>query len=579
MSFAGADIPFVGGAYEAPDLLQNAQKLINWYCEVSGENPKEAVALLATPGLNPIIGTKAGPVRGMWVLPGGLTALIVTGDTCYLMGVTVPATQTSIAQFAIQTVGTLLTNSGYVCIRDNGVLFGGLGGYAVLVDGLYGYLFRIAGGGSAVLTANVAVGSPTITLTGAPNYAFIAGATLSDSAAFIPGGTTILSNDYNALTITMSANATGTQVGDVITATLPGFQRITDPAFLGASRVAFIEGWLIFNQPGTRTFYTNAPVPYTVNFAGAFYALKDSSTDNLVTLFEQNRELWLIGERTSEVWFNSGGANFAFSRIPGVGPQVGCSAPHSITRFGDSLCWLAKNEQGENTVNITQQYALERISTHAIEFALASYPVVSDAIGWAYQEDGHTFYVLLLPTADKTWVYDGASGFWHERLSWDSGSGVYHRTRANCYIDFADIRMVGDYTSGQIHRQDRAFYTDAGMVIRRQRRCPHVWSRENRKRVFMSAIQIEFTPGVGLQVGQGVNPQAMLRWSNDAGFTWSNEHWTTIGAAGATRNRAIWRRLGQARDRIYELNFTDPVECDIVGASLFGEPEEDADAA
>ena len=78
-------------------------------------------------------------------------------------------------------------------------------------------------------------------------------------------------------------------VGGPVTVTLPVFQQITDPAFLGADHVAFIEGWLIFNQPGTRTFYTTAPVPYTISFAGAFYALKDSSTDNLVTLQENNQ--------------------------------------------------------------------------------------------------------------------------------------------------------------------------------------------------------------------------------------------------------------------------------------------------
>jgi hypothetical protein len=66
----------------------------------------------------------------------------------------------------------------------------------------------------------------------------------------------------------------------------------------------------------------------------------------------------------------------------------------------------------------------------------------------------------------------------------------------------------------------------------------------------------------------------MLRWSNDGGFTWSNEHWLPIGAAGATRNRAKINRLGQARDRVYEINFTDPTPRDIIGATLFGEAED-----
>jgi len=578
LSNDGADFGFVGGAYEAPDLVQNAQRLINWYVEVGGEEPKEPLALLGCPGLNPILGTQAGPVRGFWVLPGNATALVVTSNTVYLMSVTVPATQNAIAQFAIASVGTLLTNSGYVCIRDNGVLFGGLGGYAVLVDGTYGYLYRIAGAGTVTMQGSVTNGSFTLTPTGNLNYAFIVGATLSDAAVAIPPGTTVASISFNSVTITMSAAATASPGAETITATLPAFQQIMDPAFLGADRVAFIEGWLIFNQPGTRTFYTTAPVPYTVDFAGSFYALKDSSTDNLVTLMENNRELWLVGERTTEVWFNSGGANFAFSRIPGVGPQIGCSAKHSIVRLGTALGWLARNEQGENMVVVTDQYSWRRVSHHGVDHAIASYPLVSDAIAYAYQEEGHLFFMLTFPTADVTWCFDANSERWHQRLSYDPNAGVFHRHRSNCFADFADVRLVGDYTTGQIHQMSRSFYTDAGNPLLCVRRCSHIWSRQNRERIFYSSLQIEFTPGVGLNTGQGSNPQAMLRWQDEYG-QWSNQHLATIGAIGATRNRAIWRRLAEARDRIYECTFSDPVQRDIVGATLFAQPEASGEEA
>ena len=63
-------------------------------------------------------------------------------------------------------------------------------------------------------------------------------------------------------------------------------------------------------------------------------------------------------------------------------------------------------------------------------------------------------------------------------------------------------------------------------------------------------------------------PQAMLRWSNDGGSTWSNEHWVTIGQQGRYKNRAIWRRLGMARDRVFEVVVTDPVNAVIVSANL-----------
>jgi len=583
--FDGSDIGFCGPAYEAPMLLQDAERCINWFLELD-KNPKAKMpyALLAAPGLNPIISTITGAVRGAWVLPGNLTALFVVSSTCYLVTVTTSATQTNIAQFSIQSVGTLLTNAGRVVIRDNGVLFNGLGGYAVLVDGTFGYFYRIAGAGTVTFTGNLTIGTPTISFSVGqlvPNYLLVSNAaTLTDSLGAIPA-TTIQSISFTANTITLNANATSNQTGDTFTLSIPRFGQINDPAFLGASRIAFIEGWLIFNQPGTRTFYTNAPVPYTLTFAGAFYALKDSSTDNLVTLHENNRELWLVGERTTEVWYNSGGTSFAFSRLPGVGPQMGCSAQHSITRVGPNLMWLGQNEQGQNLVVMTNQYAILPVSNHGVENAISSYYLVSDALGDCYEDRGHLMYILTFPVADVTWCFDlkiwsdtnGEAGWW-QRLSWDSATGTYHRHRGNCFVNFANLRLWGDYQTGQIHQQDRNFYTDAGNVLRGQRRTPHIWSKEDRNRIFQSSMQVEFKAGTGLQTGQGSSPQAMIRWSDDGGQTWSNEIWAPIGAAGQTRDRAMVMQLGEARDRVYEVNVTDPISRDIIGATLFGERQE-----
>jgi hypothetical protein len=572
--FQGGDFGLVGAAYSPAMTLQDTQESINFYLEIDNQkDPKMPLALLGCPGLNNLNwDTVVGESRGDWVLPGGQQALVVVSDIVYIVKITVAATQTSIPQYSVTQVGTLLTNAGPVCIRDNGVLVDGEGGYAVIVDGQYGYYYLLSGVTyQNQFQGSTTISSPTITLPGDLPVGLIVASTptLSDALGYIPAGTNIVSVDTIGLTITMSANATQTSSPETITLTIPPFGQITDAGFLGAQRIAFIEGWLIFNQPGTRTFYTTGPTPYSVLFPGAFFSLKDSSTDNLITLFENNRELWLIGERTTEVWYNAGLTNFAFSRIPGVGPQIGCAAVNSITRMGAQLAWLAKNEQGENVVVMSAQYSWQRISNHGVEHAISQYSVVDDAIGYAYEEEGHVFYMLTFPTADVTWCYDMTTSQWHKRLSWDPIAAVYHRHRSNCYMDFGDVRIVGDYQNGQFYQMSRQFYSDAGLPLRALRRTPHVWQKTNRGRVFFSQLQIEFTPGVGLQTGQGSNPQCMLRWSSDGGFTWSTEQWSGIGAAGETRNRAIWYLLGEDRDRVWEASITDPVPRDIIGATCF----------
>jgi hypothetical protein len=573
--YTGHDFGFVGGFSEMPMVLQNAQRLINFYVQKDPDpNAKEQLALLGCPGLNPVMQGVVGQGRGAWVLPGSQQALVAISNILYISTITVPATQTSIAQYSLVQVGTLLTNAGPVVMRDNGVLTGGLGGYVLIVDGTYAYYYLISGVPYSNVFTAATNGTTLLVFPGTlPNGLIVANTpTLSDSAGQIPAGTTVVSVDTIGLTLTMSLAATGTTPSDTVTLTIPVFGRITDPGLLpNPQRIWFIEGWLGVNSGGTRTFYTTGPTPYQILFPGLFESLKDSSSDNLVTHMENNREAWEIGERTAEVWFNSGGANFSFSRIPGVGPQIGCAAVHSIARAGPQLVWLGRNEQGQNIVVITSSYSWEKISTPAIDYEIAQYPVVSDAIGYAYEEGGELFYMLTFPTADVTWCFDFTSQLWHQRASYDPVGGVFHRHRSNFYMDFGDVRLVGDYQTGQIHQMSRAFFTDAGNPLRCVRRTPHVWAKGMRERLFFAQLQVEFTPGVGLQTGQGSSPQAMLRFSDDGGFTWSNEIWVSIGAAGETKNRAIWYQLGRARDRVWEVNFTDPVQRDIIGATLYAE--------
>lgn len=68
------------------------------------------------------------------------------------------------------------------------------------------------------------------------------------------------------------------------------------------------------------------------------------------------------------------------------------------------------------------------------------------------------------------------------------------------------------------------------------------------------------------------DPQVMLHWSDDGGKTWGNEHWVSAGAIGKFLTRILWRRLGRARDRVYELVVTDPIPWRIVDAYLDASP-------
>lgn len=344
----------------------------------------------------------------------------------------------------------------------------------------------------------------------------------------------------------------------------------SDGAFTGGTIVDIVDNYFVYNRPNTQQFAASnllSPITYGLSFASKF-----TGPDNLVSLICDHGQVYLLGENTSEVWADTGTFPFAFQRIPGSSSQHGISAPFSVARLGNSFAYLARNNRGQAEIVMMNGYFPQRISTHAVENTLVD-KYVGDAIAYTYQLEGHEVYVISFPTIDLTWAYDSTTQMWHKWL-WVDSNNIYHRHRSNCSAFFQGLVLVGDWQNGQIYQLDPNNYTDNGGTIRRVRRAPHLVA--DLQRQYFEELQIQFQPGVGLsgittpinEETVGADPQAMLRWSNDGGSTWSNEHWATIGKEGKYQNRIIWRRLGWSRDRIFEVVVTDPVKAVIVSANL-----------
>lgn len=329
-----------------------------------------------------------------------------------------------------------------------------------------------------------------------------------------------------------------------------------------ADRVAFIDGYFVFNRPNTQQF--DVTDLYSTSISALSFASAEGAPDRLVSLIADHRELWLFGQTSTEVWVNSGNADFPFERLPQAFIQAGCAAVNSPCRLDNSVFWLGSDERGSGVVWRADGYRPMRVSTHAIEREIQSYPTISDAYAYSYQQEGHAFYVLTFPAVDRTWCYDTATGEWHERAWYDS-QNVQRAHRGGCAAAYVNRVVVGDRMSGQLYTYDLDTYTEAGTPIRRVRTAQHVRDGDLRRRSH-KMLQVDMERGTGLVTGQGELPQAMLRWSDDGGRTWSGEMWASFGAIGEYTARARWRRLGSAFDRVYELTISDPVKVAILGA-------------
>lgn len=288
----------------------------------------------------------------------------------------------------------------------------------------------------------------------------------------------------------------------------------------------------------------------------ASFATKSQSSDYVRALLVDHKEVWLFGSKATEVWYNTGDGTNPFAPIQGVLIEHGIHAPWSATRVNNTICWIGEDAGGFGTAWLANGYTPQRFSTHGVEQMWRSYGVsLEDAVGYAYQEDGHTFYVVSFLGANHTWAYDFASGMWHELGYWDGSDFDAHLGRCHVYAHGA--HRLGSRIDGKIYTQSLSIYDDDGTVLRRLRRSPHMHADE--RRIEYRSAELDLRRGAGLQSGQGSNPQLMLRWSNDGGYTWSNEHFVSAGIYQSYDVRAVWRRLGQARHRVYEVVMTDPV--------------------
>ena len=347
------------------------------------------------------------------------------------------------------------------------------------------------------------------------------------------------------------------------------FGQITDPDFPGALTVSFLDGYFVFIEPNSQRVWVTALNDPTsidpLDFASA-----EGDPDGLISSIVNQGQVWLFGTNSVEVWYDSGNVDFPLQRIQGAFNEIGCAATFSVAKLDNGLFWLGQDARGTGMVYRANGYTGVRISTHAVEWQIQQYDTISDAVAYTYQQDGHSFYVLNFPSANTTWVYDVATQAWHERAGWVNGAFTRHR--ANCQTFFSNNVTVGDYQNGNIYAFDLDVYADHDRVqkwLRSWRALPT--GENNFKRTTQHSLQLDCESGVGLETGQGDDPQVMLRWSDDGGHTWSREHWSGMGRIGQYYRRVFWRRLGMTlklRDRVYEVSGTDPVKVAIMGANL-----------
>ncbi len=359
--------------------------------------------------------------------------------------------------------------------------------------------------------------------------------------------------------------------GWVIDMATNNFAQITDPNFYGAAFVVLLDTFFVFNRPSTNQFYISLSQPdYALIIADAAFdpldiAAKSGSADWIVGITTVHKELWLIGQLTTEVWIGTGAADFYFQLQQGAYIDHGCAAAYSITATDVLVFFIMRDRAGNCMIVRGGGYQLEDISTPFIVAELKSYTDISDAIGFTFQINDHAFYALAFPTANKTWLYELKTQMW-SRWSWTDADGNFDRHRANCAMFVYDKNYVGDWQNGNIYELSAITYDDAGNQIVRVRTAPHFMGPEF-NRVNYISVDADMEAGTSSQIDTTIDelPMVSLSWSDNRGKSYGYPVEQSLGNEGEFPTVISWNRLGQGRDRIFKLQWSAAIKTALNG--------------
>lgn len=330
--------------------------------------------------------------------------------------------------------------------------------------------------------------------------------------------------------------------------------QIVSAGWRGSDDVHELDGYFIFVAPGTEQFYISA-IDDGTNLDALDFSSADSSPDNIIAHRVNHRQAWFLGDLSTEIWVDSGGAGFPFVRYQSYTLDVGVVGKRAAINAADTLFWIGKTTRGTGIVYMAVGNQPQRVSTLAVEKNLLSSTDLTQASMWTYQIEGHEFIGINAPGLDTTWVYDAAVKQWHERAEWDEG-WLPLRSRL---VTTVGVRYFGGTDDGKLVRLDSTLNTLSGRPLVRERTWPHL--------VAPGLEPVSFF-GLELAMKTGAGGNVTLEISNDGGNTFGPKLLRALGATGRWMQRIRWLGLGTAFNRVFRIRCSDDAPWAIYAAAV-----------
>ena len=330
--------------------------------------------------------------------------------------------------------------------------------------------------------------------------------------------------------------------------------------FPAARSICTLSQRFIVDDPSSVGRFRWSDVGNGLSWPSLNFATAESAEDPLSLVFSIRGELLLFGTKTIEFWQPSSDPDLPFQPVLGATAEWGLGLFDTVRDVGGSCMFVGRaGGAGQPQVCLLDGYTVKVVSTPDVDYDIGQ-ELAAGAVPCAtvVTHSGHTWYVLNMLTT--SFAFDLLTGQWSE---WQTEGA---RWCGQYTFTYRGLTFVTDYRDGRVYTIDADTYKDDTAAIWRTLQTRHAFA--NLERMTIPRLQVDVETGVGLNSGQGSDPQVMLQVSKDGGHTWGNELWRSLGPQGTYRKRVAWNGLGQADDFVFRLMVADPVKVVLLNGAL-----------
>lgn len=328
-----------------------------------------------------------------------------------------------------------------------------------------------------------------------------------------------------------------------------GVSKISDPDYLLASDVAWLDGYLVFTRKDSGEFFYSG-VQNPTSFDSLDFATAEGAPDNNVGLIVDKREILIAGKETIEPWQNTGAP---FGRVGGAFIERGVKSRDSMKKLDNSVLFMGD----DLAVYRLNGYTPVEISTDIISGLIEKSSFPEKAVGDVWRENGQLFYSLTLD--NFTGIYNLRTNRWSIAQSYGLANW-----RRRFVIRAYNRNLCLDALEGKIYEMDRDTFKEGADPLIATMDFPYLHAEG--RRVTVSEFRMMMGTGVGND--DKADPSIMVSVSKDGGRNFTTERQMAVGKIGQYRRKVRAFRFGQMESGMFRVSISDPVKRQFWGAVI-----------